>query len=125
MPSARRFSGYLLVSAGAPLWLAVPLVCGAGVLAALLMGFAELKTGLSSFVVTLAFLSVYTGGALLVTGGQQFQITSPTLSSLGNGTLLSPAVCPLVGLAVACGVGVLAALLPQQPWLETFGGRRE
>jgi ribose transport system permease protein len=96
--------GYLLVSAGAPLWLAVPLVCGAGVLAALLMGFAELMTGLSSFVVTLAFLSVYTGGALLVTGGQQFQITSPTLSSLGNGTLLSPAICPLVGLAVVCGV---------------------
>jgi ribose transport system permease protein len=83
--------GYLLVSAGAPLWLAVPLVCGAGVLAALLMGFAELMT-------------VYTGGALLVTGGQQFQITSPTLSSLGNGTLLSPAICPLVGLAVVCGV---------------------
>jgi len=96
--------GYLLVVAGAPLWLALPLVGVVGVLAALLMGFAELLTGLSSFVVTLAFLSVYSGGALLATGGRQFQITSPALTKLGNGTLLSPAICPLVAVAVACGV---------------------
>ena len=95
--------GFLLVSVHAPLWLALLLVCGVGVFAALLMGFAELVTGLSSFVVTLAFLSVYTGGALLVTGGRQFQITSQALTSLGNGTLLSPAICPLVAIALACG----------------------
>ncbi|HTI00604.1 MAG TPA: ABC transporter permease [Acidisoma sp.] len=96
--------GYLLVSAGVSLWIALPAVLAVGVLAALLMGFAELKTGLSSFVVTLAFLSIYSGGALLVTGGHQFQISSAALTALGNGTLLSPAVCPLVGLAIACGV---------------------
>ena len=96
--------GYLLVSAGTPLWIALPLVCVVGVLAAVLMGFAELITGLSSFVVTLAFLSIYSGGALLVTGGYQFQITSQALTSLGNGTLLSPAICPLVGVAVVCGL---------------------
>jgi ribose transport system permease protein len=98
------FLGYLLVSVGVPLWLALPLVCAVGLLAALLMGFAELMTGLSSFVVTLAFLSVYTGGALLITGGRQFQITSQALSTLGNGTLFSAAICPLVGVAVFCGV---------------------
>jgi ribose transport system permease protein len=96
--------GYLLVSVGVPLWLAVPVILGVGVLAAILMGFAELTTGLSSFVVTLAFLSVYSGGALLATGGRQFQITSQALTALGNGTLLSPAICPLVGVALACGV---------------------
>jgi ribose transport system permease protein len=95
--------GYLLVSAGTPVWLALPLVCVTGILAAVLMGFAELITGLSSFVVTLAFLSIYSGGALLVTGGHQFQITSQALTSLGNGTLLSPAICPLVGVAIVCG----------------------
>ena len=95
--------GYLLVSVGAPLWLAIPVILGVGALAAALMGLAELTTGLSSFVVTLAFLSVYSGGALLVTGGRQFQITSQALTALGNGTLLSPAICPLVGVAVACG----------------------
>jgi ribose transport system permease protein len=96
--------GFLLVSVAAPLWLAVPLVCAGGVLAALLMGWVELTTGLSSFVVTLAFLSVYAGGALLVTGGRQFQITSQALTVLGSGTLLSPALCPLVAVAIACGM---------------------
>jgi len=89
--------GYLLVSAGAPLWLALLLVCVIGLLAALLMA------GLSSFVVTLAFLSVYAGGALLATNGRQFQITSPALGWLGNGTLVSGAICPLVAVAVICG----------------------
>jgi ribose transport system permease protein len=96
--------GFLLVSVAAPLWLAVLLVCVGGVLAALLMGCVELTTGLSSFVVTLAFLSVYAGGALLVTGGRQFQITSQALTVLGSGTLLSPAICPLVAVAIACGM---------------------
>lgn len=96
--------GYLLVVAGAPLWLAIVLVFVVGVLAALVMGFTELTTGLSSFIVTLAFLSVYDGGALLVTGGRQFQITSHALTKLGNGTLISPAICPLVAVAIVCGV---------------------
>lgn len=96
--------GYLLVAAHTPLWLALVLVCVVGVLTAMLMGFTELTTGLSSFIVTLAFLSVYDGGALLATHGRQFQITSPALKTLGNGILLSPAVCPLVAVAVVCGV---------------------
>lgn len=94
--------GYLLVSAGAPLWVALVLVCVVGMLAGLLMGYAELKTGLSSFVVTLAFLSIYGGGALLVTGGRQFQIVSGALTNLGNGNLISDAICPLVAVAVVC-----------------------
>jgi ribose transport system permease protein len=96
--------GYLMVSAGAPLWVALPAVLVVSVLAGLLMGIAELKTGLSSFVVTLAFLSIYSGGALLVTGGQQFAIASPALMSLGNATLFSDAICPLAAVAVVCGV---------------------
>jgi ribose transport system permease protein len=95
--------GYLLVSAGVPLWVALPAVLGVGALAGLLMGIAELKTGLSSFVVTLAFLSIYSGGALLVTGGRQFEIVSPELTALGNGILVSDAICPLVAVAVICG----------------------
>ncbi len=96
--------GYLLVSAGVPLWLAFLLVAAVGVLAALLMGVVELMTGLSSFIVTLAFLSAYAGGALLFTGGQQYQINSSLITRLGNGTLFSSAICPLVAVAVVCGV---------------------
>jgi ribose/xylose/arabinose/galactoside ABC-type transport system permease subunit len=68
-----------------------------------LMGVVELKTGLSSFIVTLAFLSAYGGGALLVSRGENFQITTPALNSLGSGTFLSAAVCPLAVVAVICG----------------------
>ena len=96
--------GYLLVSAGVPLWLAFLLVAAVGVFAALLMGVVELMTGLSSFIVTLAFLSAYAGGALLFTGGQQYQINSSLITRLGNGTLFSSAICPLVAVAVVCGV---------------------
>ncbi len=96
--------GYLLVSAGVPVWLAFLLVALTGVLASLLMGAAELLTGLSSFIVTLAFLSAYAGGALLFTSGHQYQISSSIISRLGNGTLLTSAICPLVAVAVVCGV---------------------
>ena len=96
--------GFLLVSAGMPVWLAFVLIALAGMVAALLMGVAELLTGLSSFIVTLAFLSAYAGGALLLTGARQFQITSSVIDRLGNGTLFSSAICPLVAVAVVCGV---------------------
>ncbi len=96
--------GFLLVSVAMPVWLAFVLIALAGVVAALLMGAAELLTGLSSFIVTLAFLSAYAGGALLLTGARQFQITSSVISRLGNGTLFSSAICPLVAVAVVCGV---------------------
>ena len=96
--------GFLLVSVRTPLWLALLLVCRGRCASCIADGLRRVgRRGLSSFVVTLAFLSVYTGGALLVTGGRQFQITSQALTSLGNGTLLSPAICPLVAVAVACG----------------------
>jgi ribose transport system permease protein len=95
--------GYLLVSAHISLPLTLLAVAAAGVIASVIMGVVELKTGLSSFIVTLAFLSAYGGGALLVSRGENFQITTPALNSLGSGTFLSAAVCPLAVVAVICG----------------------
>ena len=95
--------GYMLVSAHISLPLTLLVVAAAGVIASVIMGVVELKTGLSSFIVTLAFLSAYGGGALLISRGDNFQITTPALSSLGSGTFLSSAVCPLVVVAVICG----------------------
>jgi ribose transport system permease protein len=95
--------GYMLVSAHISLPLTLAVVAAAGVIASVIMGLVELKTGLSSFIVTLAFLSAYGGGALLVSRSENFQITTPALDSLGSGTFLSAAVCPLVVVAVICG----------------------
>jgi ribose transport system permease protein len=96
--------GYLLVSASVPLPLALVAVCVVGILASLLMGIVELRSGLSSFIVTLAFLSAYGGAALLVTGAQQYEITSKVLNRLGNGSLFVSSLCPLVAVALVCGV---------------------
>ena len=101
--------GYLLVVAHWPLPLALVVVAVVGIAAALLMGLAELRTGLSSFIVTLAFLSIYGGGALFMTHARNYQITSSLLGRLGSGTVIFSAVCPLVVVALACAliVGVL------------------
>jgi ribose/xylose/arabinose/galactoside ABC-type transport system permease subunit len=96
--------GYMLVSARISLPLTLLAVAAAGVIASVIMGVVELKTGLSSFIVTLAFLSAYGGGALLVTRGDNFQISTAALDSLGSGTFLSAAICPLVVVALICAV---------------------
>ena len=98
--------GWMLVSVHASLPLTLLAVAAAGVTASLIMGIVELKSGLSSFIVTLAFLSAYGGGALLFTRSANYQITDPTLNALGNGTFLSEAICPLVVVALVCAGAV-------------------
>ena len=56
--------GYMLVSANIALPLTLLVVAAAGVTASVIMGVVELRSGLSSFIVTLAFASAYGGGAL-------------------------------------------------------------
>jgi ribose transport system permease protein len=98
--------GWMLVSANVALPVALLAVAAAGVTASLIMGFVELKSGLSSFIVTLAFLSAYGGGALLLSRSANYQITDPSLGGLGNGTFLKPAICPLVVVALVCAGAV-------------------
>jgi ribose transport system permease protein len=96
--------GFLLVSGALPLPAALVCVCVVAVFASLLMGLVELFTGIHAFVVTLGFLAVYTGGALLLTKGNQYLITSSVLTRFGNGSFLSAYVCPVVPMAIVCGV---------------------
>lgn len=98
--------GYMLVSMSVPLPLALITVLVVGVLAALVMGWVELRTKLSSFIVTLAFLSAYGGGALWVTKADQYEISSSALNWLGSGTFLISSLCPLVIVAVVCAVAL-------------------
>jgi ribose transport system permease protein len=94
--------GAMLVTAHVALPLALLAVAAAGVTASLIMGVVEVKSGLSSFIVTLAFMSAYGGGALLLTRNTNYQITNAALNGLGSGTFLSAAICPLVVVAVIC-----------------------
>jgi ribose/xylose/arabinose/galactoside ABC-type transport system permease subunit len=95
--------GYMLVSANISLPLTLLVVAAAGVIASVIMGIVELRSGLSSFIVTLAFTSAYGGGALLFSRSANFQITNSALNALGSGTLFSEAICPLVVVALICG----------------------
>jgi ribose transport system permease protein len=95
--------GYMLVSANISLPLTLLVVAAAGVIASVIMGIVELRSGLSSFIVTLAFTSAYGGGALLFSRSANFQITNSALNALGSGTFFSAAICPLVVVALICG----------------------
>jgi ribose transport system permease protein len=95
--------GSMLVTGHIALPLTLLAVAAAGVTASVIMGIVELRSGLSSFIVTLAFMSAYGGGALLLTRNTNYQITNAALNGLGSGTFLSAAICPLVIVAVVCG----------------------
>lgn len=87
------------------LWIVV-LAIGTGAVAGAIMALVEIKSGLNSFVVTLAFLSVYQGGVLLLTQAAHYQINIPQLLSIGNDPIGLPWLSPLLIIAV-----VAAALL--------------
>lgn len=96
--------GYLMAVVHVSLLLAVVLVLVTAVLLSVIMGLVELKSGLSSFIVTLAFLSAYGGAALLVTHNTNYLISSVTLGRFGSGTFLYSAVCPIIVVALLSGV---------------------
>jgi ribose transport system permease protein len=98
--------GFLLATGALPLPVALVVVCVVAVLASLLMGLVEVFTRLHAFIVTLAFMAAYTGGALLLTKGRQYLITSSALTRFGNGTFLSPYICPVVVVAVVCAIAL-------------------
>jgi len=89
----------------APLPVIMVIALFVGAVAGAIMAVIEIYTKLNSFVVTLAFLSIYQGGVLLATRATHFPISSPALLWLGNGTFLSPYLSPLF--VVAIGVAIL------------------
>lgn len=100
--------GVLMNDTGWPLAVILAIAVVGGILASVVMALTELGTRLNSFVVTLAFLSIYRGGELLVTSATHYQIASPTLLQLGNGTVFSPYLSP--ELLVALGTALIVWL---------------
>lgn len=96
--------GLMLTYTPIPLPLVLLIALAVGAAAGALMAVVELSTKLNSFVVTLAFLSIYQGGVLLLTQATHYPITAPELLSFGNGQALVPALSPLLVLAVVVAV---------------------
>lgn len=98
-------SGFLLSSVGLPLLLVLLVALIVGALAGCVMGLIEIRSGLSSFIVTLAMLSVLEGAMLILTKAHGFGNLPSSLSTFGNGFAITSYVSWL--LVVAAVVGAL------------------
>ena len=94
-------TGYLLQVIGVPLPIAIILTLAAGGALGWLNGFAIARTGVNSFVVTLASASLFSGGMLILTKGVPLNGLPPALGVFGR-TSFGP-VSALVFVALAIG----------------------
>jgi ribose transport system permease protein len=78
------FGGMMQVY-GVPLWLAVPLALGIGIVAGLINGLLTVRTGINGFIVTLATGSAFTGINLGLTHSIPFYDMPKALQDFGNG----------------------------------------
>lgn len=77
-----------LAKNGWPLWLAVAVALGAGVIIGLGIGFLVAKVGIPSFVVTLALFLAFQGLVLVIIGeGGNVRITDPVILAIENSNL--------------------------------------
>lgn len=97
-------TGWLLGPAGVPPLVAIPMGLAAGGAAGALMAWLELKTGLNSFIVTLAMASVYSGLMLILTKGESVSVLPSSVTSLGSrglGPYVSVLIVPALVVAGA------------------------
>jgi ribose transport system permease protein len=100
---AVMMTGYLLQIVGLPIIVALPLVLVFGGVLGWLNGFAITRTGVNSFVVTLATASLFMGGMLIFSQGVPLNGLPPELGAFaksGVGRLPSLAIVAIV-IAVA------------------------
>lgn len=101
------FSGYLMQVLGLPIPLALAGTIAFGSVLGWLNGIAITKTGVNSFVVTLATASLYSGGMLILSEGLPLNALPPEIGAFGKA-----AVGPVPALAlVGVGIGLLLYIL--------------
>ena len=110
-------AGWLMQVAGAPLAAAIPAALAVGLLLGLLNGCLIVRTGLHSFVVTLATMSIYFGVMIVATRAQAFENLPPGYAGFAR-LRLAGWVSPMLG------CGVLAAVLLHILYRLTDTGRR-
>lgn len=93
-------TGYLLQVVGLPIPAALGLTLAFGGLLGWLNGFAITRTGVNSFVVTLATASLFTGGMLILTKGVPFNGLPPELGAFGKAGVGRVPSLALVALAI-------------------------
>ncbi|NPD16501.1 ABC transporter permease [Xinfangfangia sp. D13-10-4-6] len=105
---AAMFLGYLIQSLGMPWPLAILAAIAMGAALGFINGFAVVRTGLHSFIITLATMSIFFGVMVFLTRAEAFRGLPPVFADFGKmkfATYFSPLL--LVTLAAALGLGWL------------------
>jgi ribose transport system permease protein len=93
------FFGYLAQAAGVPLVLAIPLAIGFGAGLGFINGATVVKTGVHSFIITLASMSIFFGLMIFLTKAQSFNQLPPEVQSFGK-SKIAGVVSPLLVISV-------------------------
>jgi ribose transport system permease protein len=97
-----------LQAAGVPVALSIALGLGCGVALGTINGVVVVKTGLNSFMVTLATMSIYFGAMLLLSGAEAIRNLDPGFVAFGRARLFGTVPVMFV---VAIGVALLLTYL--------------
>jgi len=104
---AAMVTGYALESLGLPLPVAIAVALGAGTLLGALNGVLIVRTGLHSFVITLATASLYFGLMFILTRAEAFRNLPADFSALGKGRIGPFSSYLIITAAIAAGLIVL------------------
>jgi ribose transport system permease protein len=100
-------SGYLMQTLGLPIPVALALALLLGAFLGWLNGFVIIRSGVNSFIITLASASLFLGGMLILSKAQTFNALPPEIAAFGR--LRFNFISPL--LFIAIGIGVILVIL--------------
>ena len=119
-------SGTLMANDGVPTVAALLAGLAAGAAVGWLMGWIEVHSRLSSFIVTLAFMSIYAGVVLAVTHGAEITTLPSSVGNFATAAVVVPQLSILLVITAAAGV-VLAVIYKFTPagWKMLSVGENE
>jgi ribose transport system permease protein len=100
--------GWLMQSLGLPVWLSIPLAMLSAAALGWLNGLLTVRTGASSFVVTLATMSVYFGVMIVLSRADPFNGLPDSFTALGKQRVFGVV---WIGVFVALAAALLLAIL--------------
>lgn len=96
--------GWLIERQGLPLGAAIPLAVGFGASLGLLNGYAVVRSGVHSFIITLASMSIFFGVMIFLSQAEAFRGLPPSVQAFGKLKMLG-LVSPLLVIALLmCGL---------------------
>ena len=98
--SAAMFGGWCMESMGIPIPISIILVLAFGSFLGWINGFVTVRTGVHSFIVTLATMSIYFGFMTLLTEAEAFRKLPEIFTDFGSLKLFNKYISPLLIISV-------------------------